>query len=34
MPHSRVVALRHRFASSADLAGDEADSADFDLPVD
>ena len=29
MPHARVVALRHRFAASADLAGDEADSADF-----
>jgi len=29
MPHARVVALRHRFTASADLAGDEADSADF-----
>jgi hypothetical protein len=33
MPHARVVTLRHRLAASADLAGDDADSPDFDLPV-
>jgi len=33
MTDARVVALRHRLAASSDLAGDEADSSHFDLPV-
>jgi hypothetical protein len=33
MTDARVVALRHRLAASSDLAGDEAESPHFDLPV-